>query len=141
MAVMRFGVILGKGGGALAKMIPAFKFFMGGPIGNGNQWFPWMHLSDLMAAIVFICEHSQVKGPLNFCAPHPVRNRELASTLGEVLGRPAIMPAPAFMIRLLLGEFGNVLLDSQRTIPDTLLSHGFEFQYPDIRSAIQAVVS
>ncbi len=70
-----------------------------------------------------------------------MRNRELASTLGEVLGRPAIMPAPAFMIRLLLGEFGNVLLDSQRTIPDTLLSHGFEFQHPDIKSAVQEVVS
>jgi uncharacterized protein (TIGR01777 family) len=141
VAVMRFGVILGKGGGALAKMIPAFKFFMGGPIGNGNQWFPWMHLSDLMAAIVFICEHPQVSGPLNFCAPQPVRNRELASTLGEVLGRPAIMPAPAFMIRLLFGEFGNVLLDSQHTIPDTLLSHGFEFQHPDILSALKEVIS
>ncbi len=124
VAVMRFGVILGKGGGA-----------------RGNQWFPWMHLSDHMAAIAFVCENSRVNGPLNFCAPNPVRNRELASTLGKVLGRPAIMPAPAFMIRLLLGEFGNVLLDSQRTIPDKLLSHGFEFQYPDIKSAIQAVVA
>jgi len=140
-ALMRFGVILGKGGGALAKMIPAFKFFVGGPIGSGNQWFPWMHLTDLMAAILFICEHPQVNGPLNFCAPHPVRNRELANTLGEVLGRPAIMPAPAFMIRAVLGEFGNVLLDSQRTIPAKLLSHGFEFQYSDIRSAIKEVVS
>ena len=141
VAVMRFGVILGKGGGALAKMIPAFKFFVGGPIGSGNQWFPWMHLSDLTAAILFICEQPRVSGPLNFCAPNPVRNRELASTLGEVLGRPAIMPAPAFMIRTVLGEFGNVLLDSQRTIPDALLSHGFEFQYPDIKSAIQEVVA
>ena len=141
VALMRFGVILGKGGGALAKMIPAFKFFVGGPIGSGNQWFPWMHLTDLMAAILFICEHRQVNGPLNFCAPNPVRNKELASTLGDVLGRPASMPAPAFMVRALLGEFGNVLLDSQRTIPDKLLSHGFEFQYPDIRSAIQAVVA
>ena len=141
VAVMRFGVILGSGGGALAKMIPAFKFFVGGPIGNGNQWFPWMHLSDLMAAILFICEQPQVNGPLNFCAPNPVTNRELANTLGDVLGRPAIMPAPAFMIRLVLGEFGNVLLDSQRTIPDGLLSHGFEFQYPEIRSAIQEVVA
>jgi uncharacterized protein (TIGR01777 family) len=138
---MRFGVILGKGGGALAKMIPAFKFFAGGPIGSGNQWFPWIHLTDLMTAILFVCEHSQVNGPLNFCAPNPVRNRELANTLGQVLGRPAIMPAPAFMVRAVLGEFGNVLLDSQRTIPAKLLSHGFEFQYPDIRSAIQAVVA
>ena len=141
VAVMRFGVILGKGGGALAKMIPAFKFFVGGPIGSGNQWFPWMHLWDLMAAILFICEQPQINGPLNFCAPNPVRNRELANTLGEVLGRPAIMPAPAFMIRTVLGEFGNVLLDSQRAIPDVLLSHGFEFEYPDIKSAIQEVVA
>jgi hypothetical protein len=140
-ALMRFGVILGKGGGALAKMIPAFKFFVGGPIGSGNQWFPWMHLTDLMAAILFVCEHPQVNGPLNFCAPNPVRNRELAKTLGQVLGRPAIMPTPAFMVRTVLGEFGNVLLDSQRTIPAKLLSHGFEFQYPDIRSALKEVVS
>jgi hypothetical protein len=141
VAVMRFGVILGKGGGALAKMIPAFKFFVGGPIGSGTQWFPWMHLTDLMAAMLFVFEHPQVSGPLNFCAPHPIRNRQLANTLGEVLGRPAIMPAPAFMIRMLLGEFGNVLLDSQHTIPDKLLSHGFEFEYPDIKSALQAVVA
>jgi len=141
VVLMRFGVILGKGGGALAKMIPAFKFFVGGPIGSGTQWFPWMHLTDLMAAMLFIFEHPQVSGPLNFCAPHPIRNRQLANTLGEVLGRPAIMPAPAFMIRMLLGEFSNVLLDSQHTIPDKLLSHGFEFEYPDIKSAIKEVVS
>jgi hypothetical protein len=140
-AMMRFGVVLGKGGGALAKMIPAFKSFVGGPIGSGNQWFPWIHLTDLMAAILFVCEHSPVNGPLNFCAPNPVRNRELAKTLGQVLSRPAIMPAPAFMVRAVLGEFGNVLLDGQRTIPAKLLSHGFEFQYPDIKSAIQEVVA
>ena len=141
VALMRFGVILGKGGGALAKMIPAFKSFVGGPIGSGNQWFPWIHLTDLMAAILFVCEHPQVNGPLNFCAPNPVTNRGLAKTLGQVLGRPAIMPAPAFMVRALLGEFGNVLLDGQRAIPAKLLSHGFEFQYPDIKSAIQDVVA
>ena len=141
VALMRFGVILGKDGGALAKMIPAFKSFVGGPIGSGSQWFPWMHLTDLMAAVLFIAEQPEVDGPLNFCAPNPVTNRELANTLGDVLGRPAFMPAPAFMIRTVLGEFGNVLLDSQRTIPDKLLSHGFEFHYPDIKSAIQAVVS
>ncbi len=140
VAVMRFGVVLGKGGGALAKMIPAFKAFVGGPIGSGTQWFPWMHLTDLMAAMLFIFEHPQVGGPLNFCAPNPVRNRGLAKTLGEVLGRPAIMPAPAFMIRMVLGEFGNVLLDSQHTIPDKLLTYGFEFQYPDIRSALKEVI-
>jgi hypothetical protein len=141
VAVMRFGVILGKHGGSMAKMVPAFKSFVGGPIGRGTQWFPWMHLADLMAAILFIFNNPQVKGPINFCAPKPVRNRELAKALGEVLHRPAVMPAPAFMIRMVLGEFGNVLLYSQRTIPDKLLGYGFEFQYPDVKSAIQAVVS
>ena len=141
VALMRFGVILGKGGGALSKMIPAFKSYVGGPIGSGSQWFPWMHLTDLMAAIVFIAEQPDVSGPLNFCAPNPITHRELADTLGEVLGRPAFLPAPAFMVRTVLGEFGNVLLDSQRAIPDKILNHGFEFQYPDIKSAIQAVVA
>ena len=140
VAVMRFGVVLGKGG-AMAKMIPAFKFFMGGPIGSGTQWFPWMHLTDLMAAILFIFENPQISGPLNFCAPNAVTNRELAKILGDALGRPAVMPAPAFIIRKVLGEFGNVLLDGQHTIPDRLTGHGFQFRYPDIKSAIQAVVS
>ena len=140
VTVMRFGVILGKNGGALAKMIPAFKFFVGGPLGSGDQWFPWMHLADLMAAILFIFEHQAVSGPLNFCAPNPVRYRELAKTLGEALGRPAFMPAPAFMIRIMLGEFGDVFLGSQRTVPAQLLNHGFSFRYPDIKSAIQSVV-
>ena len=140
VAVMRFGVVLGKNGGALAKMIPVFKMFVGGSLGSGNQWFPWMHLEDLMAAILFIVEHQDISGPLNFCAPNPVRYRELAKTLGEVLGRPSFMPAPAFMIRLAMGEFGDVFLGSQRTVPDRLLSHGFAFQYPDIKGAIQAVV-
>ncbi len=140
VAVMRFGVVLGKNGGALAKMIPAFKMFVGGSMGSGNQWFPWMHLEDLMAAILFIFEHQDVSGPHNFCAPNPVRYRELAKTLGDALGRPSFMPAPAFMIRLAMGEFGGVFLASQRTIPDRLLKHGFSFQYPDIKGAIQAVV-
>jgi uncharacterized protein (TIGR01777 family) len=141
VAVMRFGVILGKHGGSMAKMVPAFKSFVGGPIGSGTQWFPWIHLTDLMAAILFIFQNPQVKGAINFCAPQPVRNRELARTLGEVLRRPAVMPAPAFLIRMALGEFGNLLLYSQRTIPDKLLSYGFEFQYPDIKSAIQEIVA
>jgi hypothetical protein len=141
VAVMRFGVVLGENGGALAKMIPAFKMFVGGPLGNGNQWFPWMHLEDLMAAILFILEHQDVSGPLNFCAPTSVRYRDLAKTLGEALGRPSFMPAPAFMIRLAMGEFGDVFLASQRMIPDRLLKYGFSFQYPDIRSAIQSVVA
>jgi hypothetical protein len=109
-------------------------------VGSGNQWFPWIHLEDLMAAISFILEHQNVSGPLNFCAPNPVRNRELTKALGEILGRPTFMPAPAFMVRMVMGEFGGVFLGSQRAIPDRLMKNGFSFRYPDIRSAIQEVV-
>ncbi len=141
VATLRFGVVLGENGGALAKMIPAFKFFVGGPIGDGTQWFPWIHLDDLMAAVAFVFKTETIRGPVNICAPNPVRNRELVKTLGSVLKRPAVVPAPAFMVRLVLGEFGNVLLFSQRTVPDKLLGHGFSFRYPAIRDAVQAVVA
>jgi uncharacterized protein (TIGR01777 family) len=141
VAIMRFGVILGKNGGAMSKLIPAFKMFVGGPLGDGNQWFPWLHLDDLMSAIEFVLDHQEVSGPLNFCGPNPVRNRELARALGEVLGRPSFMPAPAFMIRLAAGEFGDVFLGSQRTLPDKLLNHGYSFKYPEIKGAIEAIVA
>ena len=140
VVVMRFGVILGKSGGAMAKMIPAFKLFVGGSMGSGQQWFPWMHLDDLTSAIQFILENDQIRGPVNFCAPNPARYREMAKALGEALNRPAIMPAPAFMIRLAMGEFGNVFLASQRILPDKLVKNGFSFKYPDIKDAIRAVV-
>jgi uncharacterized protein (TIGR01777 family) len=140
VVVMRFGVILGKGGGAMAKMIPAFKFLVGGSMGSGKQWFPWMHLADLTAAVQFILENDQVTGPVNFCAPNPIRYRDLAKTLARALKRPAVMPAPAFLIRLVMGEFGGVFLASQRTVPQKLLSHGFSFQYPRIDDAIRDVV-
>ena len=140
VVVMRFGVVLGPDGGAMAKMISAFKFFVGGSMGSGKQWFPWMHLVDLTAAVNFIFENDQINGPVNFCAPRPIQYRDLAKTLGEALRRPAVMPAPAFLIRLAMGEFGNVFLASQRTVPDKLLSHGFSFQIPNIKEAVQAVL-
>jgi uncharacterized protein (TIGR01777 family) len=140
VSIMRFGVILGHNGGAMAKLIPAFKMFVGGPLGDGNQWFPWLHIDDLLSAILFVLEHPEINGPLNFCAPNPVRNRELAQALGEALSRPAFMPAPAFMIRLAMGEFGDVFLGSQRTVPEKLINHGFSFRYPEIKGAIRAIV-
>lgn len=140
VAAMRFGVVLGKNGGALAKMVPAFKFFAGGPLGSGLQWFPWIHMDDLIAAIIFILENPDIKGPLNFCSPNPVRNRDFAKTLGKVLSRPSFMRAPSFMIRLIMGEMGKSLMSSQRAIPDKLLKHGFTFQYPDINNTLYDLV-
>jgi len=137
----RFGIVLGKGGGAMGKMIPAFRFGLGGPLGDGMQWFPWIHMDDLLSAFLFVLENQDITGPVNFCAPNPIRNRDLAKAMGRVLKRPSFMPAPAFMIRLILGEFGNVFLYSQRAVPEKLLSYGFSFKYPDITAAIGNVVS
>jgi uncharacterized protein len=137
VAIMRFGVVLGENGGALLKMIPAFKSFAGGPVGSGDQWFPWIHMDDLISAMMFIIEHQEITGPVNFCAPNPVRNRDFAKALGEVLGRPSFMRTPSFMIRTLMGEMGTALLASQRTVPDKLLKNGFEFRYPDVGKALR----
>jgi uncharacterized protein (TIGR01777 family) len=140
VVLARLGVVLGKGGGAMSRMIPAFKFFVGGPIGSGRQWFPWIHLQDLSAAILFLLERPEISGPVNLCAPDPVTNRDLAAALGRALHRPACMPAPAFLVRMALGEFAAVLLGSQRAVPQKLLQHHFGFRHPDILSAVQAVV-
>jgi uncharacterized protein (TIGR01777 family) len=140
VVLMRLGVVLGRGGGAMAQMVFAFKACVGGPIGSGKQWFAWIHLDDLAAAVRFLLEQPQISGPVNLCSPNPVRNRGLADALGRALNRPAFMPAPAFMLRLVLGEFANVLLGSQRAVPEKLLQHRFVFQHPDILRAVQAVV-
>ena len=140
VVLTRLGVVLGRGGGAMAQMLPAFKAFIGGPIGHGRQWFPWIHLHDLAAAVLFLIEHPELSGPVNLCAPNPVPNRTLAAAIGRSLHRPAFMRTPAFMIRMALGEFADVLLGSQRAVPQKLLKHHFTFDYPEIEAAVSAVV-
>lgn len=140
VAVMRFGIVLGNDGGAMAQMLPAFRRFVGGPLGTGRQWFPWIHMQDLLAAIEFVLESPSLSGPFNFTAPHPVRNRQLASALGRVLGRPSFLPAPRAMLRLAMGEVGSVLVQSQRAVPQHLLDSGFQFRFPEIEAALQDIV-
>jgi uncharacterized protein (TIGR01777 family) len=140
VATTRFGIVLGKTGGALGQMIPAFKKFVGGPLGSGNQWFSWIHMEDLLNAFMFVFENQDIHGPVNFCSPNPVRNRDLARALGKVLSRPSFLTTPGFMLRLVLGEFGSVLLEGQRVIPAKLLKYGFSFRYPDISEALEDVV-
>ena len=137
VVLTRFGIVLGKTGGALGQMIPAFKKFVGGPLGSGKQWFSWVHMEDLLRAFMFVLDHDVVAGPVNFCAPNPVRNKDLAKTLGKILSRPSFVKTPALALRLALGEFGSVLLEGQRVLPAKLLEHGFEFQYPQIEAALQ----
>ena len=140
VVMTRFGIVLGKAGGVLGQMVPAFKKFVGGPLGSGNQWFSWIHMEDLSNAFVFLFENQGISGPVNFCSPNPVRNRDLAKVLGKVLSRPAFLTAPAFMVHLVLGEFGSVLLEGQRVIPAEILKHGFSFRYPEIMGALEDLV-
>lgn len=134
----RFGVVLGPNGGALSKMVPAYRLFVGCPIGDGRQWFPWIHLEDLADAMSFVLAHETVEGPLNFCAPNPVRNREFAGALAALLNRPLFLRAPAWLLKLVAGEVGAVVLSSQRAVPSALLAQGFTFRHPNVTDAIRA---
>jgi len=140
VAVTRFGIVLGKTGGALGQMMPLFKTYLGGPLGSGEQWFSWVHTEDLLRAFLFILDNEDIAGPVNICSPNPVRNRQLAKALGKALSRPSFLRAPAFAVRLVLGEFGTMLLEGQRVLPAKLLEKGFVFQYPDIEDALNEVV-
>ena len=140
VVLTRFGIVLGEEGGALGQMIPMFKKYLGGPLGGGRQWFSWIHRDDLTQAFLFLLEKRETSGPVNFTAPNPVRNRDLAEALGKVLNRPAMLPAPGFMLRLVLGEFGSILLKGQKVIPQKLLQSGFPFRYPTITEALEEIL-
>jgi uncharacterized protein (TIGR01777 family) len=140
VVITRFGIVLGEKGGALGQMIPLFKKFIGGPIGSGQQWFSWVHIKDLAEAFAFLMKYPEISGPVNVCSPNPVKNRDLAKALGKALHRPSFMPTPAFMIKLVLGEFGSVILEGQRVLPRRLLKQGFTFKYSDIDKALQNIL-
>lgn len=137
----RFGIVLGRNGGALGQMIPLFKYFLGGPLGSGKQWFSWVHMADLAQAFIFLLAHKEISGAVNLCSPNPVRNKDLGKAIGKALHRPSFLPAPGFMIELILGEFGSVLLKGQRVIPRHLLDAGFKFRYSDIEAALKNVIA
>lgn len=136
----RTGIVLGAGGGALAKMLTPFKLGAGGPLGNGRQWMPWIHVADLARLYLHAAEHEAIRGPMNAVAPHPVRNSEFTKALGRQLHRPAFMPAPYLGLRLLFGEFAKVLFASQRVVPRVALDTGFVFQYPEIAAALREIL-
>jgi uncharacterized protein len=140
VVITRYGIVLGKNGGTIEKIVPIFKSFLGGSLGDGKQWFSWIHLDDVVHASMFIVAYPDLEGIFNFTAPEPVRNAGFTKSLGNILNRPAIMPAPAFLIKLLAGEFGDTLLTSCRAIPERLLSVGYEFKYPEVTDALKDIV-
>jgi len=142
VVLTRFGVVLGEGGGALEKMIPLFKWWLGSPLGNGKQWFSWIHRQDLANALAFLLEHDNMDGPVNCTAPRPVRNEEMTKILGEVLGKPTFMPAvPGFVLSAVLGEFGSILLKGQKVLPKKLMDAGFSFRFPELRGALEDLLA
>ncbi len=139
VATSRFGIVLGPDGGAMQMMIPAFKSFIGGPLGDGAQWFPWIHVEDVVGAFEHLMENGDLEGPFNFTAPEQVTNAQLTKTLGKALHRPTLFRTPGFMVRLLAGEFGETLMSSQRAVPEKLLRSGYEFEYPKLRDALENI--
>ncbi len=140
VVITRFGIVLGEKGGALTQMTSIFQKYLGGPLGSGKQWFSWIHMGDLVGAFLFLMAHHEISGPVNLTAPNPIRNEELAKAIGKAMHRPSFLPAPGFMLKLLLGEFGSVLLEGQRVIPRKLLDNGYVFIYPEIGGALQSLI-
>ncbi len=138
---LRTAIVLGKNGGALAKMLPAFKLGLGGSMGNGRQWMSWVHIDDLIGIILYAINHKEIKGAINGAAPNPVTNKVFSSTLARVLNRPALLPMPAFVLKLMLGEMAEeLLLSGQRVLPKKILDAGYEFQYAELENALSEVL-
>jgi len=141
VVLCRIGIVLGRHGGALARLTPLFKCYLGASLGNGKQWFSWIHEQDLINIFLFLLEHPEVKGPVNFTAPHPVSNRELTRTLSAVLHKPALpFPVPGFLLRLTHGESADIFLKGQRVLPQKLLQRGYVFSFPTLTAALHDLV-
>jgi uncharacterized protein len=140
-AVIRTGIVLSAEGGALPKMLLPFKFFAGGKIGSGQQYFPWIHMADQVNAIRFLIDNPQASGPFNLAAPNPPTNATFVKAVGEAMGRPAAMPAPSFALKTAFGEMSTVLLDGQRAEPQHLLALGYRFRFTDLVAALKDVLA
>jgi uncharacterized protein (TIGR01777 family) len=139
VARIRTGIVLGKGGGALERMLPPFKAFVGGKIGSGKQWMSWIHLDDLVGIICHALENP-LGGAFNGTAPNPVRNSDFTSELARALRRPALFPVPPFALKAVFGEMAEMLLGGQRALPKAIEAAGYQFQYPNLGPALRAVL-
>jgi len=137
---LRLGVVLAADGGALARMLPPFRAFVGGPIGSGRQWMSWIHRDDVTGIVVDALANDGYHGPVNATAPQPVTNRDFAKLLGRTLARPVWLPTPAFALRLALGEMAELLLSGQRVLPGIAERLAYQWRYPELSGALRASV-
>jgi uncharacterized protein (TIGR01777 family) len=139
VVLARTGIVLARDGGALPQMALPVKLFAGGPIGGGRQWIPWIHIDDEVGLLLLALDSPDLSGPLNGSAPEPARQRDLVKALGSALGRPAILPTPAFPLRLAMGEMATLALEGQRAVPAVALAAGYEYAHPDLEAALRAI--
>ncbi len=135
--MVRTGIVLDAGGGALAKMLPPFRAGIGGPIGGGKQYMPWIHLDDLVGIYIAAIDNPTFQGPINASAPEPVTNKQFAKALGRGLHRPALVPVPGFTVKLLYGEMSQIVLNGVRMVPGRVAELGYEFKHPDLDEALR----
>ena len=140
VCLLRTGIVLAKKGGALSKMLPAFKLCLGGPIANGEQGMSWIHIDDMTQLILFIIKHKNMTGPINATAPNPVSSKVFSKSLGKALSRPALIPMPALVLKLLMGEMADLLITGQYVLPQKALEHNYRFHFSDIDSALESLV-
>lgn len=140
VVLLRIGIVLGKDGGALEKMVPPFQLFIGGPLGSGKQWMPWIALEDAVGIIKFTVEKPELKGIVNVTSPNPVTNKEFSNILGNVLFRPSFMPVPAFGLKLILGEMADMLLGGQYVIPEVVSKQGYIFKHPRVEETLRKIL-
>jgi uncharacterized protein (TIGR01777 family) len=138
--VARTGVVLSRSGGALPRMLTPYRWFVGGRLGSGRQWMPWIHIADEVGALRFLIERPDARGPFNLSAPAPLTNSRFGRALGRAMRRPSLMPAPAFALRRLLGEMSQIVLEGQRAVPERLLALGYSFQFPEAKPALEILV-
>ena len=136
-AIIRTGIPLTPKGGVLPRFLLPFRLFLGGPLGSGNQWFPWLHINDQVRAIRYLIENEKLSGAFNLSAPEPVTNRQFARTLGQVLNRPSFIRVPPLAVKMLFGEMATIILDGQRQIPKRLMETGYKFQFSKLEPALR----
>lgn len=139
-AILRTGIVLSAQGGALPKMMLPFKLYIGGPLGSGKQYFPWIHIEDEVRAIRFLLENEQAEGPFNLAAPNPPTNAGFSKDLGKAISRPSLLPVPGIALKILFGEMSTVLLDGQRAVPQALEQQGFTFTHTDAAVAVSDLI-
>ncbi|MEK9137485.1 MAG: TIGR01777 family oxidoreductase, partial [Bacteroidota bacterium] len=138
--VLRIAVVLGSGGGALRKMLIPFRLFVGGPLGSGRQWFPWVHRDDLVGVILFALSSPEISGPVNVVAPEVVKMQGFCSALGQALHRPSWAPVPSFVLKAVLGEMSEMVLTGQRAVPRVLERYGYRFKFPQLSAALTDIL-